>query len=154
MLIEPWIERFEKFNSNSGWTTSTRHYTLSVLSALSHYSYHISGGQFLLCDLQGSHDRETGLFIFSDPVILSREVGRYGPTDLGPLGISTFFSQHTCSAHCRRDWMTPADSSRYLEVVEGTSMTCRSAAARSVGVMSAIREDDEEDEDDGGGGYY
>ncbi len=44
--------------------------------------------------------------------------------------------------------MTPADSSRYLKVVESTSMTCRSAAARSVGVMSAILEDDEEYEDD------
>lgn len=146
VLVEPYIEDYHKFNSNTGWVSEGR--WAGVVAALSHFSYHVSGGQLVLCDLQGSHDRETGLFIFSDPVILSREVGRYGPTDLGPLGISTFFSQHTCSAHCRRDWMTPADSSRYLKVVDSTSMTCRSAAARSVGVMSAIREDDEEYEDD------
>lgn len=50
-LIEPMIENFEKFNSNSGWTSGGE--WSNALQALSHFSYHNSGGQFLLCDLQG-----------------------------------------------------------------------------------------------------
>ncbi|KAI0434454.1 MHCK/EF2 kinase [Xylaria sp. FL1042] len=52
-LIEPMIENFEKFNSNSGWVDTTNGAWGQVMQALSHYSYHNSGGQLLLCDLQG-----------------------------------------------------------------------------------------------------
>ena len=149
VLVEPFVFDYAKFNSNSGWVDDGGSHA-GVIAALSHFTYHVTAGQLVLCDLQGSY--ADGRFVFTDPVILSRDAGRYGPTDLGPLGISTFFSQHVCSAHCRSDWMTPADVTRYLEVVPGTSMTCRSAAARSVGVMSAIREGDEDEGDDDG--YY
>jgi len=52
-LIEPFIANFEKFNSNSGWTPTVSDIWGEVMQALSHFSYHSSGGQFLLCDLQG-----------------------------------------------------------------------------------------------------
>ncbi|RSL83082.1 hypothetical protein CEP51_004713 [Fusarium floridanum] len=45
--------------------------------------YHVSGGQFVLCDLQGGiYQRE---IVLSDPVILSRNRD-YGVTDLGSEG--------------------------------------------------------------------
>lgn len=41
-LVEPMIQNFEKFNSNSGWVaTGTSWY--SVMQALSHFSYHATG---------------------------------------------------------------------------------------------------------------
>ncbi|KAH8162630.1 hypothetical protein CIB48_g5614 [Xylaria polymorpha] len=52
-LIEPMIENFEKFNSNSGWVADTGDPWSEAMQALSHFSYHNSGGQLLLCDLQG-----------------------------------------------------------------------------------------------------
>lgn len=52
-LLEPHIDNFEKFNSNSGWVSSRYSDSINVLQALSHFSYHVSGGQFTLCDLQG-----------------------------------------------------------------------------------------------------
>jgi len=51
-LVEPFIANFEKFNSNSGWTPVMDVWG-EAMQALSHFSYHNSGGQFLLCDLQG-----------------------------------------------------------------------------------------------------
>lgn len=52
-LMEPMIENFEKFNSNTGWADITGGAWSEAMQALSHFSYHNSGGQFVLCDLQG-----------------------------------------------------------------------------------------------------
>ena len=52
-LVEPFIANYEKWNSNSGWTPANSNIWVEVMQALSHFSYHNSGGQFLLCDLQG-----------------------------------------------------------------------------------------------------
>lgn len=52
-LVEPMIENFEKFNSNTGWVTNSGAEWGEAMQALSHFSYHHSNRQFLLCDLQG-----------------------------------------------------------------------------------------------------
>lgn len=57
-IIEPFIPNFTKFNSNSGWILDTDSERGHILQALSHFSYHISGGQLLLCDLQGGFERD------------------------------------------------------------------------------------------------
>ncbi|CAE7712157.1 ak1, partial [Symbiodinium pilosum] len=50
-LVEPFIHgRYEKFNSNTGWADASH----DLMQALSHYSWHASEGEYLLCDLQGS----------------------------------------------------------------------------------------------------
>lgn len=51
-LVEPFIENFEKFNSNSGWAVSGNAWC-EAMQALSHFSYDMTGGRWLLCDLQG-----------------------------------------------------------------------------------------------------
>ncbi|KAI8716902.1 Alpha-type protein kinase domain-containing protein [Fusarium sp. LHS14.1] len=100
VLCEPFIQNYQKFNSNSGWNDDSRAWG-EVMQALSHFSYHVSGGQFVLCDLQGGiYQRE---IVLSDPVILSRNRD-YGVTDLSPEGISSFFSQHKCNNYCRPHW--------------------------------------------------
>jgi hypothetical protein len=52
-LIEPMIENFEKFNSNTGWASVTGTAWVEAMQVLSHFSYHDSNRQFLLCDIQG-----------------------------------------------------------------------------------------------------
>ena len=93
VLVEPFIENYQKFNSNTGWSDTSTPWP-KVMQALSHFSYHASGGQFVLCDLQGGIYEDA--IVLTDPVILSRN-RRFGVTDLGPDGISSFFSSHRCN---------------------------------------------------------
>jgi hypothetical protein len=118
VLQEPFIEHYQKFNSNTGWADSSTSWP-QVMQALSHFSFHSSGGQFVLCDLQGGV-YSNGV-VLTDPVILSRDKS-YGVTDLGPRGISSFFSNHKCNQYCRSNWSIPADCNRYHSVQMGTSM--------------------------------
>ncbi|KAI1635066.1 kinase-like protein [Biscogniauxia mediterranea] len=125
-LCEPFIQNYQKFNSNTGWNDDSRAWG-EVMQALSHFSYHVSGGQFVLCDLQGGVYRSE--VVLSDPVILSR--GRdYGVTDLGPQGISSFFSQHACNGFCRPHWTQPANPQRFYRPVAGTTMIRREVPVR------------------------
>jgi hypothetical protein len=151
VLVEPFIEGYEKYNSNSGWTNrAAASSTVELLSALSHFSYHVSAGQYLLCDLQGSSCSEAGI-ILSDAVIMSSVAGKFGPSDLGPAGISTFFSQHRCGRSCRRHWQKPADTRCLLPVVSETSMTTGTAPGRDGGDrLDALEEGDEDEYDDDG----
>ncbi|RSL79076.1 hypothetical protein CEP52_017568, partial [Fusarium oligoseptatum] len=126
-LCEPFIQNYQKFNSNTGWNDDSRSWG-EVMQALSHFSYHISGGNYsvhnyVLCDLQG------GIYqyeiVLSDPVILSRN-REYGVTDLGPDGINSFFSQHACNNFCRPNWTQPANPVQHFRPVPGTTMIRRS----------------------------
>lgn len=103
VLQEPFIDNYQKFNSNTGWSDDRSPWP-RVMQALSHYSYHSSSGKLLLCDIQG------GIYsngvVLTDPVIMST-ARVYGPTDLGPTGISSFFSYHKCNEYCRSSWIMP-----------------------------------------------
>ena len=118
VLQEPFIENYKKFNSNSGWMKDDVPWS-RVMQALSHYSYHATGGQLVICDLQGGIYKDGA--VLTDPVILSRS-RTYGVTDLGPMGISTFFSRHECNEFCRSFWHRPKDQNAYYEKKQGTSM--------------------------------
>jgi hypothetical protein len=118
VLQEPFINNYQKFNSNTGWADNETPWP-RIMQALSHFSYHVSGGQFVLCDLQGGI--YSNAVCLTDPVILSRSK-MYGLTDLGPQGISSFFSNHKCNEFCRADWSKPHDQRRYFHPQAGTSM--------------------------------
>jgi hypothetical protein len=124
-LIEPFIANFEKFNSNTGWTPDHTNKWIEIMQALSHYSYHISNAQILLCDLQGgvrtSRDPTKRGFIVTDPVIMSNSRD-YGPSDLGAEGISTFFARHSCTQYCGIQWSRPRDTRTYFKMQRGSSM--------------------------------
>ncbi|KAK3291305.1 kinase-like domain-containing protein [Chaetomium fimeti] len=120
-LVEPFIQNYTKFNSNTGWTDDLGPWP-QVMQALSHFSYHISGGNNVLCDLQGGIYRHE--IVLSDPVILSR-TRDFGVTDLGPEGIASFFSYHDCNKYCRPDWSKPANPQRHLNPIPGTTMIRR-----------------------------
>lgn len=118
LLIEPFIENWVKFNSNTGWADTDTPWP-RVMQALSHFSYHTTGGNMDLCDLQGGYYRDG--VILSDPVILSRTKS-FGVTDLGPAGISSFFSHHVCNEYCRSSWQTPRDRAMHYTPIKSTTM--------------------------------
>jgi len=89
------------------------------MQALSHFSYHVSGGSYILCDLQGGVDRDA--VVLTDPVILSRS-SEFGVTDLGPSGIENFLGWHVCSRLCHQDWLMPMSPDRYYQAVPGTTV--------------------------------
>jgi hypothetical protein len=119
VLQEPFITDYQKFNSNTGWSDDTIPWS-RVMQALSHFSYHFSSGQTVLCDLQGGIYKDG--VVLTDPVIMSPTLGKYGPTDLGPNGISTFFHHHQCNEFCRSDWRKPKHCAPYYARTAGTSM--------------------------------
>ena len=118
VMQEPFIANYQKFNSNTGWSDDTTPWP-RVMQALSHFSYHISNGQCLLCDLQGGVYSDGA--VLTDPVIMSA-TQTYGPTDLGAKGISTFFAHHECNEFCRSEWSQPRNQTAYYRARAGTSM--------------------------------
>jgi len=97
VLVEPYIDNFQKFNSNSG----AQDLTAAVAQALSHYSYHASDGNEILCDLQGGKVGES--YVLSDVVLMSKEK-KYGNTDLGVTGIENWMHHHRCTQFCSSQW--------------------------------------------------
>lgn len=128
VLVEPFIQNYEKFNSNSGWNDESTNWG-SIMQALSHFSYHVSGGNYVLCDIQGGVYNTA--VVLSDPVILSRN-REFGVTDLGPDGISTFFSGHVCNKYCRRDWIKPANPQQHFTPVAKTTMLAMTMTMQGV----------------------
>eukprot|EP00971_Amphidinium_carterae_P165394 3278657-Amphidinium_carterae.1 len=117
ILVEPYISAFQKFNSNTGWLGSNN--WSQAMQALSHFSYHHSSGELVLCDLQGGLENDA--VVLTDPAINSR-AGKYGPADLGAKGIENFFHQHVCSEWCDRSWKKPQATHRHFNPTMGTSM--------------------------------
>ena len=101
-----------------GWTDASSPWP-QVMQALSHFSYHITAGQYVLCDLQGGVYEST--VILTDPVILSK-TKEFGVTDLGPEGISSFFTTHICTRFCRKYWILPDNCKRHFKPEPGTIM--------------------------------
>ena len=108
MLVElPLYGEFEKFNSNTGWSSGVG----LLPSAFSHWTWVQSNGEHLICDLQGHKGLKGGpvkldgkdcpYYAFSDPVVLSKVSGTYGPADLGVKGQETWFSKHVCNDLCK-----------------------------------------------------
>jgi hypothetical protein len=127
-LVEPLIRYFEKFTSNSGWIADLG-WESQAMEAFSHYTYHRSGGQLLVCDLQGRYrynrySKAKSRFELTDVAICSRQ-RRYGPTDLGEKGIETFFANHVCNRYCHRNdeqWARPRSPRHWFQSTSQTSM--------------------------------
>ena len=118
VLQEPYIEGYQKFNSNTGWADDSLPWP-RVMQAISHFSYHTTNGTELLCDLQGGVYQDG--VILTDPAMMS--LSRcYGPTDLGLKGIHTFFANHVCNEFCRSSWLKVRNPARYYNATKRTSM--------------------------------
>jgi hypothetical protein len=107
-IIEPLIQPFYKYTNNNGWIRKENAARTSIecLEAFCHYTYHISGGSMIVCDLQGVYKMYRRAFhrsryMLTDPAICS-DTRIYGPTDMGEKGIESFFASHTCNKFCQR----------------------------------------------------
>lgn len=97
-FVEPRIlGTYQKFNSNTGWVSDQA----LITEALSHFSYHVSDGQYLLCDLQGG--RYSNRFVLTDPAVHSL-TSEFGATDGGEAAMKSFFSRHQCNSFCQHGW--------------------------------------------------
>ena len=95
VAIEDFIPgKYEKFNSNTGWTVNDGH---RFSPAFSHFTWWKTGESELVCDLQGV--RTDFSYELTDPAIHSWE-RQYGRTDMGQRGIDSFFSSHKCNPLC------------------------------------------------------
>eukprot|EP00929_Paragymnodinium_shiwhaense_P113479 TRINITY_DN81768_c0_g1_i1.p1 TRINITY_DN81768_c0_g1~~TRINITY_DN81768_c0_g1_i1.p1 ORF type:complete len:557 (-),score=102.32 TRINITY_DN81768_c0_g1_i1:306-1976(-) len=117
ILVEPFVKGFESFNSNTAWVGSSA--WAQALQSISHFSYHHTDGQMVLCDLQGAIENDT--VILTDPVLNSQDK-RYGPTDLGAKGIENFFHHHVCTKWCDSGWQKPLRTFKHFTPMQGTSM--------------------------------
>ena len=117
---------FEKFTSNSGWSSGRD----PILDAFSHWTWVHSGEREVVCDLQGHcgdgslpHLGDPYYYLLTDPAICSS--GRdYGVSDLGQAGIDAFFQHHVCNEWCRKldiDYEKPQYSTRSIPKRRGTS---------------------------------
>ena len=121
-LVEPLIRFFAKFTSNGGWIGSG--WQAECMEAFSHFSYHDSGGQIIVCDLQGRYRSKPSRkrrFELTDPAISSRQ-RRFGPTDLGEKGIDSFFANHRCNGFCKAHWIRPRNPSQWFAYSSSTTM--------------------------------
>jgi hypothetical protein len=156
-LVEPLIRFYTKFTSNTGWIADEDEVGWPVLAmeAFSHFSYEASGGDMIVCDLQGRHrnDRNKRRFELTDPAICSRSRS-YGPTDLGEKGIDNFFSNHRCNEYCQDHWMKPKRPHQWFPMSHKTSMlSSRVSAQLRLGSSRTFRMGnngtlEEEDSDD------
>ena len=71
-----------------------------LLEAFVHFTHQASGGQLVVCGLEGLED-DRGNVIVKTPVIHSRDK-RYGETDFGLRGVQEVMGRHVCNVHCRR----------------------------------------------------
>lgn len=154
-LVEPLIRYYTKYTSNGGWIGDRDNWQVRFMEAYTHYSYHQSGGQLIVCDLQGRYKfnrfvRNKSRFELTDPAICSRRRS-YGPTDLGEKGIESFFANHQCNEFCRHFWAQPRNPSQWFPRTQGTSMlsslmTSRlqltSRATFRLGMGDILEEDD------------
>lgn len=160
-LVEPLIRHYEKFTSNSGWIGDTSDWEVRCMEAFSHYSYHATGGQMVVCDLQGRYrynprSRNKRRFELGDPAICS-SARRFGPTDLGQKGMHSFFANHTCNEFCDSSWRRPRHAQSYFPKSSGTSMissrlshhltlATRSTFRMGLGQVMEVDEDSSEDD--------
>eukprot|EP00980_Cylindrotheca_fusiformis_P007229 scaffold1525_cov142-Cylindrotheca_fusiformis.AAC.29 len=160
-LVEPLIRDYEKFTSNSGWIGDTSDWRVQCMEAFTHYTYEESGGELIVCDIQGRYrynrfNTSKSRFELGDPAICSRR-RLYGPTDLGEKGIDSFFANHECNQFCEYHWDRPQMPTQWFERTHGTSMISSRLSghlylsSRTIfrgAYANAIAEAIDEDEDD------
>ncbi|KAL7470692.1 hypothetical protein ACHAXS_010943 [Conticribra weissflogii] len=163
-LVEPLIRYFKKFTSNNGWISEDGGWIVEAMEAFSHFTYYRSGGNLIVCDLQGrykynKYKPSKSCFELTDVAICSRRC-TYGPTDLGEKGIESFFANHVCNGFCSVTgyWQRPRNATQWFPKSSATSMMRSSQSNllylnnRSTfrpGFNGILEEDSDEDSDEG-----
>ncbi|CAG0900528.1 unnamed protein product, partial [Darwinula stevensoni] len=106
-IFKDYDSEFKKFNSNFGFVNSVD-FTLT-LNAFSHWTYDHTKHYLMVVDLQGILDKER--YVLTDPAIHCKEL-RFGSTNLGKVGMVTFFEAHECNKVCA---LMGLKSNRYMK---------------------------------------
>lgn len=162
-LVEPLIRNFTKFTSNNGWISDNEGWHGEALEAYSHYTYHRSGGNMIVCDLQGRHrgdrfKKSKSRFELTDVAVCSRRVN-YGPTDLGEKGIVSFFNSHVCNQFCNvngywarpkrtRQWFPKSSSTSMMRSSQANLLQLSNRSTFQPGLGGILEEADSESDDD------
>lgn len=91
---------FNGSNNNSGQGAHCSVSSRELVDALVHFSHQASGGELVVCGLEGVED-DSGRVLLKTPVIHSNDK-RFGETDLGERGVREVMGRHVCNRHCRR----------------------------------------------------
>eukprot|EP00005_Dracoamoeba_jomungandri_P013134 CAMPEP_0174264422 /NCGR_PEP_ID=MMETSP0439-20130205/22408_1 /TAXON_ID=0 /ORGANISM="Stereomyxa ramosa, Strain Chinc5" /LENGTH=467 /DNA_ID=CAMNT_0015350281 /DNA_START=60 /DNA_END=1463 /DNA_ORIENTATION=- len=83
---------YRKHNNNFGYVSDLERNTPQ---AFSHFTFEASGGQILLCDIQGVND------LYTDPQIHNRDGIGFGKGNMGEKGFEKFLATHHCNHICR-----------------------------------------------------
>jgi hypothetical protein len=123
-LVEPLLRgRYTKHSNNFGFVSPEDRNTPH---AFSHWTWVASGGQLLVCDIQGVGD------LYTDPQIHSNAGPQnflYGRGDMGIEGIQRFFASHKCNDLCRWLALPPAPGQQISRPFEkGTTARDRPAS--------------------------
>lgn len=81
----------QKYTSNNGYVAKDS----DLMQAFSHFTYHFSGGDMLVTDIQGVSSS-----VLTDPQIHSPQTTDFGRGNLGIKGMDGFFLSHKCNAFC------------------------------------------------------
>ena len=76
---------------------------LALAIAFSHFTYDVTDGYLLVCDLQGidtTNGKGEKILLLTDPAIHCQKHIRFGKTNLGLTGINRFFKKHVCNKYC------------------------------------------------------
>lgn len=100
-----------KFNNNAGFVQdpetmdSDGKTRLELATAFSHFTYSITAGYLLVCDIQGIRAKDStdvDTLLLTDPAIhCAQHPPRFGKTNLGQNGFNRFFKRHECNQYCR-----------------------------------------------------
>jgi hypothetical protein len=108
MSVERFLDgRFLKANGNNGYISAAAKFaplskavsksnaTQIMPHAFTHWSFEHTGGEMMVCDIQGVR------LDYTDVNVHSKD-RQFGSTDLGELGFEKFIRTHTCNAACRQ----------------------------------------------------
>lgn len=95
-------DAFTKVNNNFGYVNKkvAKEDHFAILDAFSHWSYVESGGEHLVCDIQGVFHKEFREWELTDPTIHSVK-REFGDGDHGHQGMNAFFTTHKCGKFCK-----------------------------------------------------
>jgi len=87
-----------RFSNNSGFVSETE--KVATVHAFSHFTYQASKGYIIVVDLQGA--KEGDKYNLTDPAVHCGDTSRFGASNLGRAGFSSFFKSHRCNQVCKQ----------------------------------------------------
>ena len=116
--VEPLIlGSYSKWSNNLDFISPEKRMTPT---AFSHFTYEVSHGKTLVCDIQGV-EKSVG-YVFTDPQIHATDT-KWSVGDLGRAGMKLFFTAHKCNDLCRLLKLTPSNSTTAEEPFIGSEET-------------------------------